>query len=251
MRLNTIAGKRMANSIGLIQTRGIGDIIIALPIADYYLEQGLRVYWPIEARFVPMFSRVKPQVNFIPVEPGADAMVERPQRLLKEAGVAKTVMLYSSLSGGYVVEKPRLAASLKFDEYKYAVANVPFARKWDLRIRRDASREAALHESLKITRPYVCTHTTGSDFSLKLNVPSDWSEKYQIVEMRELTDSPFDWLYTLEHASKLLLLDSCFSNLVEQLNLPVEKYFLLRSPINFTPVLRNEWTYVALNQGCA
>jgi len=38
--------------IGLIQTRGIGDIIIALPIADFFTAKGYKVTWPIDAEEV-------------------------------------------------------------------------------------------------------------------------------------------------------------------------------------------------------
>jgi len=40
------------------------------------------------------------------------------------------------------------------------------------------------------------------------------------------------------------MIDSCFSNLVEQLNLPMEKYFVLRSPMQYTPVMKNGWIFL-------
>lgn len=64
--------------------------------------------------------------------------------------------------------------------------------------------------------------------------------------MGPITDSPFDWIYTLEGAARLLLLDSCFCNLVEQLNLPNEKYLVLRSYVEATPVMKNGWQFVAI-----
>ena len=33
--------------LGIIQTRGLGDIHIALPIAFFYKKKGFEIYWPI------------------------------------------------------------------------------------------------------------------------------------------------------------------------------------------------------------
>lgn len=233
----------MAERIGLIQTRGIGDIIIALPIADHFIGQGCEVFWPIDLRFIPFVKQVAPHVNFLPVEQGAGFFDEYPMRELRKAGVDRTIMLYSYLTHRPIAN-PRLAQSLKFDEYKYAIAGVPFVRKWELSIKRDMRREMALHEKLNIRGPYICIHTTGSDFKLNLKIPDDWSKQYQIVQVSELTENPFDWIYTFEHAAKLAMIDSCFSNLVEQLNIPNEKYFICRSPVLFTPVMKNGWKFI-------
>jgi len=56
----------MKKTLGLIQSRGIGDIIIALPIAKYYHDRGVEVYWPIDARFLPSFQNAVDYVKFIP-----------------------------------------------------------------------------------------------------------------------------------------------------------------------------------------
>jgi len=97
-----------------------------------------------------------------------------------------------------------------------------------------------------IRGPYICTHTRSGQFVLNITPPAEWTRSHQIVEITHLTDNPFDWLYTLEHATRLILLDSCFSNLVEQLNFPVEKSFIMRSEVRWTPVLRNSWERLGL-----
>ena len=229
--------------IGLIQSGGIGDIIIALPIADYFLERGDEVHWPIEDCHFPIFKPVKPEVNFIPIARDNGLVYHRPLARLKEMGCDRIISLvsYSVFPEAF---DGKLSASLKFDEYKYAIAGVPFARKWDLRIRRDPGRETALKQRLNLTRPYICVHTHGSTQSRNLNVAQTLRDQYQIVQITPLTESPFDWIMVLEQASKVVMIDSCFSNLVEQLNLPMEKYLILRSPVPFTPVLKNGWIFL-------
>ncbi len=239
--------------IGLIQTRGIGDIIISLPIADHYIEQGCEVVWPVdEDTFVP-FQKAKPEIIFLPVarrsetQSSAAYFYDEPRRLLEEAGCSPIVCLYSYLGLKEKVYDAQLFSALKFDEYKYAISNVPFARKWTLNYERDLAREEALYERLNITGPYVCIHDTGSDVKFTLALPEEITRGHQIVRVENLSDNFFDWRLTFERAAKLVMIDSSLSNLVEGLNLPNEKYLLVRSAINFTPVLRNGWKYVFVN----
>ncbi|HTH52104.1 MAG TPA: hypothetical protein VL501_09235 [Pyrinomonadaceae bacterium] len=239
----------MTRRIGLVQTRGIGDIVIALPISDHFIEQGFEVVWPIDERFVEIFGRVKPGVDFVGVSPGdTDYFLTEPLRVINERGCERTIILYSFLSTAMVYD-PRLAASLKFDEYKYAAAGVPFRKKWDLKILRDREREERLFDSLGVRGEYVCFHGQSSDMQEPLDLPPAMSEGMQIVEMTRRSDdeSPFDWLLTMERAAKLVLIDSCFANLAEQLTIPVAKTFILKNPVAFTPVLKNDWKFVSVD----
>jgi predicted O-linked N-acetylglucosamine transferase (SPINDLY family) len=240
----------MAEKIGIIQTRGIGDIIIGLPIADFFLERGMEVCWPVDEHYAPMFQRVKPEIKFVGVERNDDYFLPAPQRILKELGCSRALVLYSYLNpaSGPGYDDLPLARYFKFDEYKYAVAGVPFARKWDLRLKRDMDREMALHEKLAIRKKYVCRHVLSPESAHTTRLAGQWADEYQIVDVEPITDSIFDWIYTLEHAEKLLLVDSCFSNLVEQLNMPVEKYLILRTAGFWTPVFRNDWKFVTPQQ---
>jgi hypothetical protein len=229
--------------VGIIQTRGIGDIIIALPIADWFVQQGCEVLWPIDGASVHAFRLVKPQIKFLDV--GCNArdrgyFFDAPLQLLRNAGCNSIICLYSYLSDQKVYNE-HLSRFLKFDEYKYAIAGVPFEKKWQLQLNRDSDREQALFQKLQITRPYVCVHTETWERPYSLRLPEEWARQYQIINVRRLTDSPFDWIYTFEHAHKLLFIESCFSNLVDQLNLPNEKDVVLHAPVPFTPVLKNEW----------
>ncbi|MDQ3219259.1 MAG: hypothetical protein ACR2M8_00780 [Pyrinomonadaceae bacterium] len=236
----------MPKRIGLIQTRGIGDIIIALPIADFYEEQGFEVCWPIDRRFVEMFRRIKPSIRFFPVDEGPGFFYLDPLSILRENDCEKIISLYSYLSNLNIYDG-RLSALLKFDEYKYAISGVPFARKWTLKYDRDIEREQALYDSLGITGDYICYHSTGSGLVLQRELPPHITRGLQLIRVESLTDSPFDWLLTLERAGKLVLVDSCFSNLVEQMNLSNEKYLAARSPVSFTPVYKNGWRFIFLD----
>jgi len=234
--------------IGLIQTRGIGDIIIALPIAAEFARRGDTVFWPVDSDYIDYLKSAAPYANFIPVRRGPVAGEEYfltdPEQALRAARCDRTFVLYRYLSGGHVkVQNEAFVDFFKFDEYKYAVTGIPFREKWNLQITRDRRREERLFESLGIERPFICMHLRGSNRAVEFAVPASWERDYQIIRIDERTSSPFDWLATLERAAKLVCIDSCFSNLVEQLNLPNEKHFILRSSGPYTPVLRNDWQF--------
>jgi hypothetical protein len=234
--------------IGLIQTRGIGDLIIALPIAEYLIDGGHEVIWPIDSRFLYFMRSASPRVIFLPVDHrvvgdnSLDFFMGYPRRILAEHGCAAVFNLYSHLTGVQPASE-RLSASLKFDEYKYAVCGVPFAEKWKLKVSRNLVRERALFDRLNVTSPYICFHLSGSDCKIDIGSLEDVAQGLRIIQIDSLSDNPFDWIYTLENASRLVMIDSCFSNLVEGLNIPVEKTLVLRSETRFTPVYRNGWRF--------
>jgi hypothetical protein len=237
----------MAKKLGIIQTRGIGDIIIALPIADYYNERGWEVFWPVDESFVQMLSRIKPSIRFLPVSRPSPIdqhyFLNEPARILGEHACDKTVVLYSYLSGTNIAD-PRLAGSLKFDEYKYAIAGVPFERKWQLQYERDLVREHALFEQMKISGDYVCVHDQATYMSSPIDIPPDITQGLQVVKIAPVTDSLFDWRLTLERATRLVMVNSCFANFVDQIGLQNDKVLFLGEPVQFTPVFAAGWRFV-------
>ena len=235
--------------IGIIQTGRIGDIIIALPIAAKFADRGDTVFWPVEDRYLAFVAAAAPYVTFLPIPHDAeraDHAVTLPLEALQEREVDQTFMLYSTLNGlgGYQAENEKIAQFLKIDEYKYAIARVPFSEKWNLKIARNLKREEELFRSLNITRQFICMHRKGSNVTLDIALPAEWKRDYDIIDIDERASSPFDWILTLERASKLMCIDSLFANLVEQLNLQTEKYLALRLPGLNTPVFKNGWTFV-------
>lgn len=238
--------------IGLIQSGGIGDIVIAAPIAQHYAALGHEVFWPVSDRYFPFVKAAFPTIGFNSLEPGPwgydslDHAYNRPLAELQTLGCDEVICLYSNLVAeqGLSFEgtvDARLANSLKFDEYKYAVAKVPFTKKWELQITRDPERENALLESLGICRDFVLIHSHGSNFSMDIQLSEEMERDYQIVRITEVTDNPFDWLGAMEAASMLFLLDSCFANLAEQLDIGRNRTLFLRSGVRSTPVFKNCW----------
>lgn len=235
---------------GIIQSRGLGDIIIALPIAKYYHDQNEEIYWPICEEFYSSVVDAVPWVNWIKIttDSAGKFFYDTPLVELEKAGVDSEdiLYLYQFLSNQPELTDPELFACLKFDQYKYWVSGVPFLKKWNLSecITRNPKREAALLKKLKITGDYAVVHLKGSNCVANLDL--SWIENLAIVNVDEhLTDNIFDWIGILESAKVFVGIDSVFANLVDslQLNIP-EKYWLRRSGWDLTPVLGMEWLMI-------
>jgi len=271
-------------NIGIIQVRGIGDAIIALPIAEYYSrqEEDTTVCFALDNRFVDSFQEAAPYCKFIPVpfssfrpEYGInnEYWYELPKNLLHDAGCNEIIsfpfheshllsratdierkspefdQLMNRLRGDYESRITNLGLynHLKFDEYKYATAKVPFNNKWKLNIHRNFTRELELYNKV-VTNPNkktVVCHLEGSDTKLNSGSFNFDPREYDIIEVKDgITDNIFDWLLIFEKADVIITLDSVFCNLIEQLNFPNNKFFIKRSSIFMTPVLMNNWNYV-------
>jgi hypothetical protein len=238
--------------LGIIQSRGLGDILVALPIAHYYAQQGYEVYWPLCQVFHSHFKDVAPWIRWIPIpsDSKGDFFYTEPVKRLISLGVTNHLCLYQSLNIRPELSKVPYFQIQKFDEFKYSKAGVPFLNKWKLKecITRNANRELQLYDQLVKNPEYVVYHTVGSTFKCEpdlSNIPSN----YQLIEITEKTDCVFDWLTIMEKATALILIDSIFSNLADLLNIDVDKYWIPRSHIHLTPVLGSDWTILECPPG--
>jgi hypothetical protein len=236
--------------ICLIQTGAIGDIVIALPIAYWFYKRGCDVFWPVDSDFVAFLTYAAPYVNFLPIDKikfpkgSYNYFVGAPLAYANQIEPSKTFTLYSHLSG-LQLEHRAFANSLKFDEYKYAVCDVPFSEKWNLQIRRNTAQEALIANQLPQKHSYCLLHEQGGEGSNFVKAIAHLYPEAEFgtqVRISNLTSSPFDWLLAFENAYALAFIDSLHANLAEQLNLTTRKYLHLRSPVNFTPVFKNGWT---------
>jgi hypothetical protein len=237
----------MAKRIGIIQSRGLGDLIIALPIAGHYRDQGWEVDWPICEQFMPSMQQAAPWVKWIPipVDPQGQFFYDVPMARLKNFKCDEIICLYQHLTG-HEFSSERYFQATKFDQYKYIRAEIPFVQKWQLAqyITRDPMREQAVRDRVVTNSDYVVTHLQGSDHRATYDpgiIPKGW----QVIE---ITEQPnillLDWLSVIEGAQSIIMVDSVYANLVDQLGLGDDRYFIQRSHVGLTPVLGQHWTWL-------
>jgi hypothetical protein len=235
----------MSKKLGIIQSRGLGDLVIALPIAGYYHKQGWNILWPICEEFIPSMTRAAPWVKWIPIKPDTGSFFyDVPMQRLKNFKCDEIICLYQALTG-HNFHDEKYFQYTKFDQYKYIKAGVPFLDKWKLAeyITRDHDREQELYDRLVTNPNYVVTHLKGSDVVATYDdniIPEGW----QVINIDEQTDCIWDWLTIIERAQSLIMVDSVFSNIVDQLGIGEDRYFIQRSHIGLTPVQGQDWTWL-------
>lgn len=237
----------MSKRLGIIQSRGLGDLIIALPIAKWYHNEGWEVYWPICEEFYPSMKDTAPWVKWIPIptDPIGHFFYDIPMERLKNFKCDEIHCLYQALTGHPELSAEPYFQCTKFDQYKYIKMAVPFTEKWNLApcLTRNPEREQALYDRVVQNDNYVVLHLRGSDKAVDIDrsiIPQGWQQ----IEITEQTDCIFDWLKVIEGAQSLIMIDSCYSNLVDQLGIGEDNYFIQRSHIGLTPVQNLPWTWL-------
>jgi hypothetical protein len=239
--------------LGIIQTRGFGDIIIALPIALHYHEQGYHVHWPVVDAWVEQLSAQVPWVKWIPIAPDNGAFFyDTPRARLKNFGCEEIICLYQALTGHPEFSEEPWFQHTAFDQYKYIRAELPYKDKLRLPecITRDHEREQALYDQLIVKAsnsgdvpPYVVTHLNSSEQTVRYDssiIPEGWMI-VPIVNQGRI----FDWITVIERAEVIIMTDSVFANLVDGLDLVgPERYFIPQHHIQLSATLLGDWRYL-------
>lgn len=235
--------------MGIIQTRGLGDIIIALPIALHYHQQGYHVHWCVVDTWVEQLSAQVPWIKWIPIEPDSGAFFyDTPMARLKNFGCEDIICLYQALTGHPEFTQEPWFQHTGFDQYKYIKAAVPFKHKLLLPqcITRDPARESVLKSKIlngDVTTPYVITHLTSSEQTVRYDpeiIPDGW-RVIPIATQGRI----FDWLSVIESAEVIIMTDSVMANLVDGLDLEgPERYFIPQHHIQLTATLLGAWQYL-------
>jgi hypothetical protein len=225
--------------LGIIQPGKIGDIIICLPIAKWYSDRGYKVVWPIDNSIINNFIGYVDYVEFLPAT--FDCNLAR--QLCHNEHCNTIIDLSFTIPNANIFNtnnylNQNSVDAVEFDQYKYRIANVPFEEKWNLQLNRNKDRESELVKRVVYQKDYVVVQWNGSD--CRREASFDNPNNYQILEISPLTNSVFDWIYILENAKFLVLIDSSVANLVEQLGLKNKKYLLTRQ--NAKPTLKEDWT---------
>lgn len=224
--------------LGIIQPGKIGDIIICLPIAKYYYDKGYEIIWPVDRNIIDNFINYVDYVKFIPID--FDCRLAHQVCFNHNCNTVIDVSFTLPGANSHNTERYLNRTYMQFDEFKYAIANVPFEEKWNLQIKRNINKEQQLYEYFNINEPYVIVQWNGSD--RRREVQFDNPNNVRIIEVSPLTSSVFDWLTLLEKSQMMVLIDSSIANLCDQLAFKQKKYLLTRELAR--PTFKEEWVVI-------
>lgn len=201
--------------IGIIQPGRLGDILICLPIAKFYHDQGHEVHWPIFHNYFEMLVEAVDYVHFTPTTNDVYACVFEAR--INLADCDKLIDLAATFPGSTVTERYVAEGDgfgwEKFDEFKYKMADVPFKEKWNLQYKRDLKAEDEVFKLYVKEEKYDVYSLTHSRGKVNKTIES----KHQLIELNE-NHSIFHWRKVFENAQSICLVDSAISNFVEQIN---------------------------------
>jgi hypothetical protein len=189
----------MKKRLLLIQPGRHGDIVICLPIAEYYSRE-YRVAWLCPPEFHSNFR------NISYCSPVAAADREAYDRVV-DIGFGFGA---SNEVDAWWVEN--LSRYESFVSAKYALAEVPLEQRWNLHWNRDIDREERLFHELVKVRDYVLFQDRGStgptlEFALSRGIKFEPVGDYNV----------FDWYKIIVHAKAIYCIDSLLCNFVEVL----------------------------------
>ena len=209
--------------IKIIQPAGLGDILFCSKIAHEFIAEGHEIYWPV----ISYYSWI---VDYIKVEglswedcEDADKIID-----LQSAG--------------------RIFPEVPIMDAKYKMVGMSYD-KWQSFVKydRNLEREGILFKELVKEQPYclICEIFASPPHPLRRyvegsreyrNVYLEWFEKY----------TPFDWCKVIEEASELRLVDTCYTHIIETLDLKAKSMKLYSRDGKFYTdhLWSKKWEYV-------
>lgn len=216
--------------LGIIQPGKIGDIIICLPIAKWYHDRGWTVIWPVDRNIIDNFLGYVDYVTFFPID--FNCLVA--SQFCYKQFCNKIIDLSFTIPGAnehnsswYLKENDEMS----FDQLKYHIAEVPFEEKYNLVITRNHDNEHDIYEQIWAGKTFILTQLSSSDQSVAESFLNKFDKGDNVfIPITNLTKSVFDWLTVIELSNGVILIESCFTNLIDQLNITDlrNKYLIMK-----------------------
>jgi hypothetical protein len=230
----------------IIQSGAMGDIFLVAPIAKYYNDRGFLVFWPVREKYFNIIQNYFPYANASLIDDErypkvhSDWLRSDTINLQKVASQWEYDLIIDTSDRDPV---PNQQPYENFEQYKYRIAEVPFAFKNHLSWKADHEKEQDLitiiqyNHGIDITKDeYVTAHLTSSHGD-KTEIPEQETRK--VIEITELKNFEIlDWypiianskaFYGVE-SSVQQFVDGCFHRLKTQNN-SIELFLLSRSSL--------------------
>jgi hypothetical protein len=188
----------------------VGDILICLPIAKHYSDQGYDVHWMCPAEFHSMFNYVD---YAIPV-------TSRSEGYSKEIDLSFGIIQNTKLHMWWL---RNIKSFPSFVNAKYHLAGVELNQRHNLIYNRNEDRENNLFNHLGLTpgERYIIIHDR-SDYGTPIRVNSNIRSIY----FKPTEDyTVFDWRKVIENAEEIHCIDSSLANFVEVIPVTAKCYF--------------------------
>ena len=167
----------------MVQPGAYGDILMCLPIAKYYYDQGYEIIWPVRKKFANLFRNINyvkhliinddnlseddwMRADFLKITKlfsGSSFKVDKAFCLCDRRKLGEALELYGQ---DFVTQD---CANESFIEFKYRLADVPIDEitlEWE----RNRSREQELFHTVVTKRPYSAVHDASTTESVDFGI---------------------------------------------------------------------------------
>jgi hypothetical protein len=260
----------------VVQPGKLGDILITVPMAKYYYDQGYtEIHWPVFDNFISILERfeyIKPISFGVSLDKNTYLSKKRVSFYdpLNTAG-ARSIEFFDSFYKAYPdtsdfevldacfafpghrnEKNPQIAetymkAEKSWLQLKYDLGKVPLKHRWSLDYTRRPQKEKELYDVIK---DYALDKYGSEEYAIVQNytehpgfqgvVPTYKPKNpinFSYIRGYEITD----WLKVLEKASEIVCVDSCLSHYIEitpSLK-SVKKIYLGTEEPHYHPFMRN------------
>lgn len=204
----------------ILQAFGVGDVIFAMGVAEYFREQGYEVTWPVKPSFVEGLTRAYPNIKF-----DSDENYEPSLFNIKEDKIVDGVRIIPIRWSDMILGKDsKLWMRTKYDLY-----NLDYTKwKESAGYIRSPEKEGQLCHlfDIKIGEPYnLVNQIYRSNYTGA--VPITVNNGLRNVEMRIIHGySLFDYSLLIEYATNIHVVNSAIFYLLELLNLSAKEVHL-------------------------
>lgn len=238
----------MAKLVAFVCPGRLGDIVMCLPMAQEFLKSGYGVIWPILGTYIPHFELYFPQITWMELPNDFHQSIANSQATIEQYPVAATYHLSYTFAGSEHETAEWFASGLPLDKYRYLNSGFSPMLKYELDnfLKYSVAFDQRAIERLALPNEFVLIHDQSSSHSL--NIKKFDTEFEQVKIDDSLFSSIFDWIPVLRAASKIICIESCISNMVEQLqikpqhgrDLILKKDYYLKDDIGL-PTYSSDW----------
>jgi len=238
----------------ILQPGKLGDILITIPIANYYHLQGYDIYWPVFDNFISLLSRfefIKPISFGINIdnslyysnkkrigfwEEGKKSLQEiNPSNKTVFDGINFFNIFYEQYKDDNILivdpcfsfpghrNQHNNLMTFEFQkqnknwiDLKYHLTNVNLKERWNFSYKRDIKKEEKLFNFIK---NYSITKYGSEDYSIIHSYELSKLKNYQVINPINFSYIKgyeiLDWLLVLENAKNIVCIDSSLANFVE------------------------------------
>jgi len=190
---------KMKEQISIIQPGKVGDIIICLPIAKYYADQGFLVNWVCPSKYHELFDYVD--------------YVKPNEQVVKGSKVIDLSFGLNVNSDVHKLWRRRHATLDSFVTLKYELANTPIEKLRNLEYNRNLQKEVEVFDMVYPRTDYILVHR-GSDYGSPIDIDGDHVVEFTPIEGYTI----FDWRKVIENATEIHCIDSSLVNFVDCLD---------------------------------